>query len=67
MVEGKRKFWIIIIGIIAEIIGLIISLFGKLDLGLFTAFSGAVVALCGLFFNANIKEHRIKEGSKPNG
>lgn len=58
MLEGKRKFWIVIIGISAELIGLGVALFVSLDLGLFTAFSGAVVALCGLFFNANIKEHK---------
>lgn len=58
MLEGKRKFWIVIIGVVAELIGLGVALFANLDLGLFTAFSGAVVALCGLFFSANIKEHK---------
>ena len=62
MLNGVRKFWIVIIGIAAELIGLGLAVWGKIDLGLFTAFSGAVVALCGLFFSYNIKEHH--NGSK---
>lgn len=60
MLEGARKFWIVIIGIFVELGGLLLAVFNQVDLGVFTAFSGAIVALCGLFFGANIKEHKVK-------
>lgn len=56
--EGMRKFWIVVIGLAVELAGLVITYFAKFDVGVLTAFSGAVVALCGLFFNFNIKEHK---------
>ena len=55
---GLRKFWIVIIGLGVELTGLGFMLFWKADAGLFVTFSGAVVALCGLFFGYNAKEHK---------
>jgi hypothetical protein len=56
--EGMRKFWIVVIGLVVELGGLVFVWLAKFDVGILTAFSGAVVALCGLFFNFNIKEHK---------
>lgn len=59
---GVRKFWLVIAGLVAELGGLAFVYFGKIELGVFTAFSGAVVAILGLYFKANIDEHKANSG-----
>ena len=56
--EGMRKFWVVVIGVVAALIGLGVSAWFKLEVSVLTAFLGADVALCGLFFGYNIKEHK---------
>lgn len=63
--EGKRKFSVIIVGIIALFAGLVFALYKPTaGIAIYATYSGAVVAACGLFFNFNVAEHKSKNGNK---